>query len=44
MTTVMTYLDILIILDLKLDPTLIVIITFSFIELTKFGTLYLKVL
>ena len=33
----------MIILDLKLDPTLIVI-TFSFKELTKFGTICLKVL
>ena len=34
----------IIILDLKLDPTLIVIITFSLKELTKFGTICLKVL
>ena len=40
----MTCINILIILDLKLDPTLIVVITFSFIELTKFGTICLKVL
>ena len=44
MTTAMTCVDILIVLDLKVDPTLIIIKTFSFIELTKFGTICLKVL
>ena len=44
MTTVMICIDILIISDQKLDPTLIDIVTFSFIGLTKFGTICLKVL
>ena len=43
-TTVMTCVYILIKLDQKLDATLVVIITFSFIESTNFGINYQKVL